>query len=286
MDKAEKKGESWQQRKKRIKHKWAVPFDFIEWNCEWCSELLKRWAFLDVLEHLGRLTILVAVVFYFTESGDRRKAKHYQAWQVINSAQGQTGSGGRIEALQDLNGDGVSLAGVDISKAYLQMVNLAEAELLDANLAEAILVGANFADAMLAVADLTGANLQHGNLSEAILFNANLAEADLWCANLSGAILIRSNLAEANIAGANLAGANLSESNLANIKDWQKVASIKYANIFGVVNPPDGFIEWAMEQGAVSMEDKEKGGKLIKKKMEEKMKQEAVNSRGDQKQVR
>ena len=46
-----------------------------------------------------------AVIFYFTESGDRRKQKHYHAWQVINTAQGKNGSGGRIEALQELNED-------------------------------------------------------------------------------------------------------------------------------------------------------------------------------------
>ncbi len=39
----------------------------------------------------------MAVIFYFSESGDRLKQKHYQAWQVINTAQGKGGSGGRIE---------------------------------------------------------------------------------------------------------------------------------------------------------------------------------------------
>src|SRR5262245_5889236 len=41
-----------------------------------------------------------------------RKAANYQAWQVINSAQGKGGSGGRIHALHDLISSGVSLAGV------------------------------------------------------------------------------------------------------------------------------------------------------------------------------
>lgn len=77
MGKAEKKRESWRERRKKIKYRWAVPFVYLEWNCERLSDLLKRWAFLEVLEHLGRLTIIVAVVFYFMESESRRKAKHY-----------------------------------------------------------------------------------------------------------------------------------------------------------------------------------------------------------------
>ena len=82
--------------------------------------LLSRWSFLEVLEYLGSFSILIAVIFYFSESGDRLKQKHYQAWQVINTAQGKGGSGGRIEALQELDEDGVPLVGVDVSGAFLQ----------------------------------------------------------------------------------------------------------------------------------------------------------------------
>ena len=56
--------------------------------------------------------MLLAVVSYFSESKDRIKQKHYQAWQVINSAQGKGGSGGRIDALEELHADGVPLVGV------------------------------------------------------------------------------------------------------------------------------------------------------------------------------
>jgi hypothetical protein len=68
--------------------------------------------FFEVLEYLGVFSVLIAIVFYFSEAGDRRKQKHYQAWQVINTAQGKGGSGGRIEALQELNIDRIPLVGV------------------------------------------------------------------------------------------------------------------------------------------------------------------------------
>ena len=99
--------------------RWALPFHALEWALQWTAYFLSRWALLEVLEYLGSLSVLVAVIFYFAESGDRRKQKHYQAWQVINTAQGKGGSGGRIEALSELNEDGVPLVGVDVSGAFL-----------------------------------------------------------------------------------------------------------------------------------------------------------------------
>jgi len=74
---------------------------------------------------------------------DQRKAKQYQAWQVINISQGKRSGGGRKDALEDLHKDKVPLVGVDISKAYLPELNLEKANLGGANLAEAILFNAN-----------------------------------------------------------------------------------------------------------------------------------------------
>ena len=91
---------------------------------EWVAYALSNWKFIEVLEYLGSFGVLIAVIFYFAETGDRLKQKHYQAWQVINSAQGKGGNGGRMEALEELNADGVPLVGVDLSPAFLQGVRL------------------------------------------------------------------------------------------------------------------------------------------------------------------
>jgi len=279
------KPKSWREHRKKIKHKGLVPFVFLlvkygEWRCEQLSDILERWAFLKVLGHLGRLAVLIAVVFYFTESGNRQKAKHYQAWQVINSSQGKPGSGGSQDALEDLNRDEVSLCGVDVSKAYLSGLNLENAILGRANLSEAYLYEANLAGAVLSNANLSEAELYKTNLAGAVLSGANLTGAELIGANLTEAILMDANLAGARLTGANLVAANFSEANLfgvnltganlvganlteailygANLKDidWQLIRSIELANIYGVKNPPDGFIEWAKEQGAVSLENR------------------------------
>src|SRR6266699_3248514 len=64
---------------------------------------------------------------------DRQKQKHYQAWQVINTAQGKGGSGGRIEALHELNEDRVPLVGVNVSSSFLQGLKLKDASLVRAD---------------------------------------------------------------------------------------------------------------------------------------------------------
>ena len=90
--------EPWSRHRERAKHRWLVPFIAIEWVWAWLAYWLSGWAFLEVLEYFGTLSVLLAVVSYFSESKDRIKQKHYQAWQVVNSAQGKGGSGGRIDA--------------------------------------------------------------------------------------------------------------------------------------------------------------------------------------------
>jgi hypothetical protein len=88
--------EPWSRHRERAKYRWLIPFIAIEWVWAWLAYWLSGWAFLEVLEYSGTLSLLLAVISYFSESKDRLKQKHYQAWQVINSAQGKGGSGGRM----------------------------------------------------------------------------------------------------------------------------------------------------------------------------------------------
>ena len=120
---------SWRIRRQSLKHHWCIPFIFVEWLCEWISYFLGNWAFLQILEYLGRLSIVIAVIFFFLGHGDRLKTKHYQAWQVINLAQGKPGEGGRTAALEDLCKDGVSLSNIDLSNAIIPGVFLKNANL-------------------------------------------------------------------------------------------------------------------------------------------------------------
>src|SRR6201987_5215175 len=110
-----KRPDSWEERRGRVNMAGAVPFWWIEYQTEWMAYLLSNWTFLEVLEYLSSFGVLIAVVFYFSESGDRLKQKHYQAWPGINTSQGKGGNGGRIGALQNLTIDRNPLVGGDVA---------------------------------------------------------------------------------------------------------------------------------------------------------------------------
>ena len=230
---------SWSERRARVKHGWGVPFACVEYGMEWVSHWLSNWRFLEVLGYLERFGVLVAVIFYFGESGDRLKQKHYQAWQVINSAEGKGGNGGRIEALEELNADGVSLVGVDLSSGFLQGVKLKKARLARAKFDGADAREAEMSAADMENASLQGANLRGAQLEGVDLHGSTLDDADLNGAALSGADLSRASLEDADLRGADMNGAK-----------WNDLRSVKGANVLGVKNA-GGFVDWAMAHGAV-----------------------------------
>jgi uncharacterized protein YjbI with pentapeptide repeats len=231
---------NWSALVRDCKHRWMIPFIAFEWMSEWVAYRFSNWRFLEVLEYLGRFSVLVAVLFYFSESGNRIKQRHYQAWQVINTAQGKGGSGGRIEALQELNADKVPLVGVDVSSAFLQGLKLEHADLLRSDFSAADLRGSDLKNANFTSANLRSANLRGSDLQNVSFEGANLKDADL-----SG-----SNLSSSKFDDANLSGADLSSADLSNIQ-WQNLRNITDANVYQVKNPPEGFVEWALQHGAI-----------------------------------
>jgi pentapeptide repeat protein len=234
------KPEPWEI-KKQGSRRWLLPFWAMEWGLEWCAFGLSRWTFLDVLEYLEGFSVLIAVIFYFSESGDRLKQKHYQAWQVINTAQGKGGNGGRIDALEELNSDGISLIGVDLSDAFLQSVHLEKARLARANFGSA-----DLRDSDLFAADLSQADLRSANFRGSILRDVNFQRA-----HLDGADLTNVDLGGADLAGTTLTNADLTNATLTNLR-WRDVGDVRGANVFGVKAAPEGFQAWAMQHGAVA----------------------------------
>jgi hypothetical protein len=235
--------EPWNVRRQELKRGWSVPLWAFEWLCEWIAYVLSNWSFLEVLEYLSSFGVLIAVIFYFGESGDRLKQKHYQAWQVINTAQGKGGNGGRIEALQELNADRISLVGVDVSGAFLQGIRLQRASLARSNLS-----AVDMRDSDLSFADLSDANLHSANLRQSVLRSANLEHADMTEADLFGG-----DLTGADLSGTTLTDADLRDANLGNLK-WNDDLNMKNANIFGVKNAPKGFVAYALKRGAIQKE--------------------------------
>lgn len=238
-----KRPEPWAFRRQQLKSRWIIALWAFEWFWEWVAYVLSNWSFLEALEYLSSFGVLIAVVFYFTESGDRIKQKHYQAWQVINTAQGKGGNGGRIDALQELNADRIPLVGVDVSGAFLQGIQLPGAHLSRSNFS-----AADLRDSDLNSADISDANFRSANCRKCILHNADLERADLTDSDF-----VSADFTGTDLSGATLANADLRNANLSNLQ-WRDNPNVKNANIFGVKNAPEGFISYALKHGAVQVE--------------------------------
>jgi len=230
----------WVEYRTRARHRWTVPFVAMDWVWEWVAHFLSNWAFLEALEYLSSFGVLIAVIFYFAESGERTRQRHLQMWQVMNTAQGKGGSGGRIEALQELNADHVQLVGVDVSGAFLRGVKLRKAELLRANFSAADARDGEFSEADLSFAEMQSGNFRNGKFEGAILRDADASDGDFSGADFSGADLSRANLSNADLHDADLRNAQ-----------WKGITSVKMANIYAVKNAPEGFVAWALKNGAV-----------------------------------
>jgi hypothetical protein len=186
----------------------SIGHSFLQW--------LGIHSFLDIIESIS---ILVAVFIYFKEAPERQKRSHYEAWQVVDAAHGKKNSYARIQALQDLNEDEISLSGLELPHANLQGIRLRRADLLGAdlkstNFLEADLYRAELRSTFLQKSNLQRANLKGADLRGANLEDANLLGADLQGANLKGANLRRAKLRAVNLRDTNLMGANLQDADL------------------------------------------------------------------------
>jgi BTB/POZ domain-containing protein KCTD9 len=208
------------------------PIEWIEyiWNLKLDRKLsLSRKAILITFKNgaiIATIPILFGVGRYWLEAPQREKQAHYQAWQIINFAKGQTGDGGRINALQDLVKSNVSLESIDISNAFLGDIDLPKSTLRNANLNKANLSKANLNEANLSEANLIYTNLSGANLSRSDLSGADLSEADLTGANLSEADLTGASLSDTSIGCSksfctNFKGAkNINIEEIKQAKDW------------------------------------------------------------------
>jgi uncharacterized protein YjbI with pentapeptide repeats len=234
---------SWADLHRSIRHKWLLPILFIDWLTDWAAYVLSKSAILVFLEYCGTFSILIAVIFYFKDAPERTKLKHYQAWQVINTAQGKGGSGGRNDALHELNEGHVPLVGVDLSDAFLQGVELEHADLRRSKFHSADLKGADLNGSNLEQAALVSANLRNTQLTQVNFTDCDLTEADLGATSLAGSTLHNTDFSRADLRGADLSG----------VVDWKSIASMKLADIHGVQHAPDGFVAWAISRGAVDI---------------------------------
>jgi len=197
----------------------------------WLLCRIRHSVLLNVVEGFS---ILVALILFFLEAPERAKQAHYEAWKVIDAAHGVETSYARLQALQDLNEDQVSLTRLDASGADLKGINLKAAELSHAQLSGTDLSHANLSHTNLSHADLVGANLNNAELDDARLIDVNLSHAQLIDADLIGTEMIGANLTHAHLVGANLSKAYLGDVDFS--KACLRDANLNQTKFFGARN--------------------------------------------------
>ncbi|WP_413164302.1 pentapeptide repeat-containing protein [Capilliphycus salinus ALCB114379] len=225
----------------------------LEQQTSWGQFFIRSIEESRILGTFESISIVTALVVYLRRG---KKQSHYEAWQVIDSAQGLEFSHARIKALEELAKDGISLKGLLLPKANLEQIHLVDGDFKEVNLQGAKLQEANLQGGTFELTQLQGANLWKANLQETFFLLAqmqkiNLSSANLSFADLQGVNLLEANLQKANLQGAyilgNLQGADFQEANLqgiilegaylkdANFKDANlRGANLKDANLQGV----------------------------------------------------
>src|SRR5712671_1906842 len=182
----------WKTFRATARHHWMVPLLFIEWCSGHVAAWLSHRLFVGALEYLGKLSLIAALLVYLWQiperqkaSEDAKKSKHYVAWQTLNSAAGKPGNAGRSEALQDLNEDGISLVGVDLSgganfftplvltNAKIAFANFSGAKLDSPDFSAANLSGSIFADGYCFAGQFQRALLSNMTMSNYVFFGCD-----------------------------------------------------------------------------------------------------------------
>lgn len=169
------------------------------------ARFLSTLGMIKVMEHVGKLTVLVVLVMWFLERDERTAQRIRSAWQVLYSAHGKAGDGGRREALQTLIDAEVSLRGLPMAGVTLLGLTLPDTDLSYADFSGAQLQLANFAGRDLVYAKFIGAALDNTFFNGARLLFADFSAEDSTRITL----LINTQFTEAFCPGTKFRGAQL-----------------------------------------------------------------------------
>ncbi|ESA35092.1 pentapeptide repeat protein [Leptolyngbya sp. Heron Island J] len=167
--------------------------------------------FINALRNSGLLGVLESVsiitgIIIFLLSGARqaKQRSHYEAWLVLDIAEGKETSYARIRALTDLNSDNIPLIGLDAAGADLDNIQLENADLSRASLEKASFQRASLKATRFWYCGLKDANFTLARLELADFYVANLTRAKFNGAYLNGARFSGATLSNTNFSGSDL----------------------------------------------------------------------------------
>lgn len=127
---------------------------------------------------------------------------------------------------------GLTAHNLDIHHGELASVDFYQSDLRNSAFYKSILTKANFYEAILVDCQFTASSLNGADFTGANLKNADFTGSDLNYASFKNA--------------------DLRDADFKDVGDWKTITSIEGANIKGLKNAPEGFLEWAKKGGAIS----------------------------------
>jgi len=152
----------------------------------------------------------------------------------------------------------VNLHDADLSGAWLDSADLRKVSFRGSTLRKTVFNSARLSGAAFRFADVAGGYFMDTKADEVQFMFCDLSKAIF-----SQAILTNANFNQSNLKGASLSGdvrnasfymVNLEGANLGGLDNWQFIRSIEGTNVFGVRHAPEGFVEWALANGAIEVE--------------------------------
>jgi hypothetical protein len=174
----------------------------------WLTYLMSPLAIFRLLELIGRLAILVALVSWFAERGDRRESKHNQAWAVIMAAKGERADGGRKNALESLAHEGISLGGAPLQRADLYGINLNKAQLF----------GSNFSDGRLFYSKLEDTSLNESIFERTTVLKSSFKRANIVTVKFTNTTITDSDFTDAILLDVDFSNANIDAATLRTVQ--------------------------------------------------------------------
>ena len=153
----------------------------------------------------------------------------------------------------------VNLHAANLSDAWLSNADLKNVSFRRANLTRANFSAADLTGSGFRFADLPGADFISAKVSETFFAfvrgqDSTFSNADLTNASLNQSDFSGSDFSGANFQGASIYKVNLTGADLSGIENWESISNIEGTNLFNLADAPDGFEDWALENGAVLLE--------------------------------
>jgi uncharacterized protein YjbI with pentapeptide repeats len=204
----------------------------------WWRQTPKSVCLLYVWRNFLNFSFIGTALVFVWNTPSREQQKYFQAWQVINTAQNQSGTGGRNEAFKYLNG-GETLPFLNWAVPQCKKNNTCLVGIKMTGLKE----GTNLNDVNLENANLESSGLENTSFRRANLKNAKLKQVNLRGAVFENADLTGADFTNADLTGVNFKGAILTNANFAKAKGLSK--SSRDGMVFCNTQMPDG-----MESGS------------------------------------